>query len=137
MSWKLVAQAPKAVVQAALAAHDALDEWDPEIILTGSEISGDRPDHWGIGAYLPRRPSQADRAAIAALFVNGAPEFVTEKLPDTDWVAETQKLTAPIRAGRFHVRTPDCPAETAPGTVDLVIPAAQAFGTRTDCATRR
>ena len=129
MSWKLIAHAPKAVVQAALAAHDALDEWDPAIILTGSEISGDRPDHWGIGAYLPRRPSQADRAAIAALFVNGAPEFVTEKLPDTDWVAETQKLTAPIRAGRFHVRTPDFPAETAPGTVDLVIPAAQAFGT--------
>jgi len=129
MSWKLVAYAPKEVVRAALAAHDALDEWDPEIVLTGSEISGDRPDEWGIGAYFPRRPTRADRAALAALFAGGAPEFAVEKLPDTDWVAETQKLTAPIRAGRFHIHTPDFAAETARGTVDLVIPAAQAFGT--------
>ncbi|MCH2487803.1 MAG: 50S ribosomal protein L11 methyltransferase, partial [Erythrobacter sp.] len=34
---------------------------------------------------------------------------------------------APIRAGRFHVHTPDHPAD--PDMVDLVIPASQAFGT--------
>jgi ribosomal protein L11 methyltransferase len=127
MSWKIVGYAPKAVVQAALAAHEALDGWDPEIILTASEIAEDRPDEWGIGAYLPRRPTKADHAALRALFAHGAPEFAAEKLPDTDWVSETQKLAPPIRAGRFHIHTPDFPAD--PGTVDLVIPAAQAFGT--------
>jgi ribosomal protein L11 methyltransferase len=129
MSWMLVGYASKTVVRAALAAHEALDEWDPEIILTGSEVAGDRPEEWALGAYLPRRPTRADVAAVAALFSGGAPELAAEKLPETDWVAETQKLAAPIRAGRFHVHTPDYPAEAAPGTVDLVIPAAQAFGT--------
>ena len=108
MSWKLVARAPKPVVQAALAAHEGADEWDPEIVLTGSELA-------------------EDRAAVAALFGKRAPGLAAEKLPDTDWVAETQKRVEPIRAGRFHVHTPDHPVDRA--AVDLVIPAAQAFGT--------
>ena len=127
MSWKLVAHASKAVVQAALAAHEAFDEWDPQIVLTGSEIAEDRPDDWVLEAYVPEKPSRAVRATIAALFAGRAPELEAEELPDTDWVAETQKLTAPIRAGRFHVHTPDFPADRQ--AIDLVIPAAQAFGT--------
>jgi ribosomal protein L11 methyltransferase len=127
MSWKLVAHAPKAVVQAALAAHEALDEWDPEIVLTGSEVAEHRPDDWVLEAYLSGKPSPADRAAVAALFAGKAPRLEAEKLPETDWVAETQKLSAPIRAGRFHVHTPDFPSERQ--AIDLVIPAAQAFGT--------
>ena len=128
-SWKLVARAPKAAVQAALAVHETLEEWDPEIVLTGSEIAEDRPDEWVLEAYLPRRPTKAGYEAVASLFTESAPGLVAERLPDTDWVAETQKLVAPIRAGRFHVHTPNFPADPSPGTVDLVIPAAQAFGT--------
>ncbi|HEU4650514.1 MAG TPA: 50S ribosomal protein L11 methyltransferase [Croceibacterium sp.] len=129
MTWKLVARAPKAVVQRALAAHESLDEWDPEIVLSGSEIAEDRPDEWVLEAYLPREPRASDRTAIAALFGAGAPELTAEQLPETDWVTATQAVAAPIRAGRFHVHTPDFPADDAPETVDLVIPAAQAFGT--------
>ena len=33
-----MAHAPKPVVQQALAAHEALDEWDADIVLAGSEI---------------------------------------------------------------------------------------------------
>jgi ribosomal protein L11 methyltransferase len=129
VTWKLVARAPKAVVQAALAAHEALDEWDPEIVLTGSEIAEDMPDEWALEAYLLRRPATADKAAVAALFGDRAPRLTAERLPETDWVAETQKLTAPIRAGRFHVHTPDFPVDDGAGTIDLVVPASQAFGT--------
>ena len=129
MSWKLVAHAPKAVVQAALAAHEALDDWNPEIVLTGSEIAEDQPNEWVLEAYLPRRPVKADRAAVAALFGKRAPSVQAAKLPEVDWVAETQKMVEPIRAGRFHVHTPDYPADISPGTIDFVIPAAQAFGT--------
>jgi ribosomal protein L11 methyltransferase len=129
VTWKLVAHAPKAVVQAALAAHEALDEWDPEIVLTGSEIAEDMPDEWALEAYLPRRPATADKAAVAALFGDRAPRLTAERLPETDWVAETQKLTAPIRAGRFHVHTPDFSVDDSAGTIDLVVPASQAFGT--------
>jgi ribosomal protein L11 methyltransferase len=129
MNWKLVAHAPKAQVQAALAVHEGIDDWNPVIVLTGSEIAEDRPSEWVLEAYLPHRPSAADRAAIAGLFADHAPELRAEKLPETDWVTETQNRVAPIRAGRFHVRTPDFPAETSPGTQDLIVPAAQAFGT--------
>jgi len=127
VTWKLVARAPKAVVQAALAAHEAIDEWDPEIVLTGSEVAKDKPDKWVLEAYLSHKPRKAERKAVAALFGKRAPKLKAEKLPDTDWVAETQKAVAPIRAGRFHVHTPDYPAER--DMVDFVIPAAQAFGT--------
>jgi len=127
MSWKLVAHAPKAQVQAALAAHEAMDEWDPEVVLTGSEVAEHRPDDWVLEAYLERRPAKADRLAVAALFGRRAPRIMAEKLPDTDWIAETQKRVAPIRAGRFHVHTPDYPPDRR--AVDLVVPAAQAFGT--------
>jgi ribosomal protein L11 methyltransferase len=127
VSWKLVAHAPKAAVQGALAAHEALDEWDPEIVLTGSEVAEDRPNEWVLEAYLPRRPAKADQSAVEALFGKRAPAVLAEKLPDTDWVTETQKAVAPIRAGRFHVHTPNYPAD--PKAIDLVVPAAQAFGT--------
>ncbi|MBN9506454.1 MAG: 50S ribosomal protein L11 methyltransferase [Altererythrobacter sp.] len=129
MSWKLVAHAPKAQVQAALAVHEGIDDWDPAIVLTGSEVAEDRPQEWVLEAYVPHRPGEAEHAAVAALFAEDAPELAAEKLPDTDWVTETQKRVAPIRAGRFHVRTPDFPADTAPGTEELIVPAAQAFGT--------
>ncbi len=129
MSWKLVAFADKHVVQAALATHEAIDDWNPDIVLTGSEITESEPNNWVLEAYVPEQPTDADRAAVAALFAGTAPQLLAEKLPDTDWVVETQKAVAPIRAGRFHVHTPDHPVDTGRGTVDLVIPAAQAFGT--------
>ncbi|MFC4255513.1 50S ribosomal protein L11 methyltransferase [Altererythrobacter xixiisoli] len=129
MSWKLVAFAPKAVVQSALAAHEEREDWDEEIILTGSEVAEHLPDDWQLDAYMPRRPLKADRLAVASLFADGAPELKAEKLPETDWVVETQKMVQPIRAGRFHVHTPDYPAEEAEGVIDFTIPASQAFGT--------
>jgi ribosomal protein L11 methyltransferase len=129
MSWKLVAHAPKPVIQRALAAHEALEDWDEEIVLTGSEIAEDRPDDWVLEAYLPREPDGSDLAAVASLFADRRPRLVAEELPETDWVVETQLSVAPIRAGRFHIHTPDHPADETPGTIDFIIPAAQAFGT--------
>ena len=125
--WKLAAFASKEVVEAALAAQAAAEDWDFTIGLAGFEVAEDKPEEWRFDAYLSRKPSAADRKAIAALFGALPPEFVLEQLPDADWVTESQKGMDPIRAGRFHVRTPEHAAdETA---VDLVIPASQAFGT--------
>jgi ribosomal protein L11 methyltransferase len=129
VSWKLVAHASKPVIQQALAAHEALEDWDEEIVLTGSEVAEDRPNEWVLEAYLPRRPRGSDRAAIAALFSGAAPKLAAEELPETDWVVETQRSIVPIRAGRFHVHTPDYPADETAGIIDFAIPAAQAFGT--------
>lgn len=129
MSWKITALAPRSVVEAALLAHEDAFEWDPDIVLSGSEIAEDKPDDWRLEAWLPRKPSGADTAAIAALFDAGAPDFIIEKLPDTDWVTESQQGLEPIRAGRFYVHTPEHVASHEQGVRDFVIPASRAFGT--------
>ena len=126
-SWKLTAFEAKAVIEAAMVAQEMASEWDFDIVLAGFEVAEDNPLEWQLDAYLPRKPTTADRRAIDGLFVGEAPRFALEKLPDSDWVTESQKGVDPIRAGRFRVRTPDHPAE--PQAVDLVIPASQAFGT--------
>lgn len=128
-SWKLSALAPREVVQAALVAHEEAEDWDWEIVLSGSELAEDRPDDWRLEAYLPRRPGRADKIAVASLFAGGAPELVAEQLPDEDWVTLSQQGVEPIRAGRFHVHTPEHPPLAQPGIADFVIPASQAFGT--------
>ena len=102
MSWKLVGHAPKAVVQAALAAHEALDEWDGGIVLTGSEIAEDRPDEWVLEAYLPHRPDKADKAAITALFGSNAPRLAAEISASAGSISCVHRWPAP--ACRTHQR---------------------------------
>jgi ribosomal protein L11 methyltransferase len=128
-NWKVTALAPRAVIQAALLAHEEVLDWDPELVLSGSEIAGDRPDEWRLEVYLPRRPGGGDLAAIRELFAQRAPELTPEQLPAVDWVTESQTDLEPIRAGRFHVHTPEHPPLSQPGVTDFVIPASQAFGT--------
>jgi len=131
MSWKLVALAPRGVIEAALLAHEDALEWDPEIVISGSEVAEDKPDDWQLEAWLSRKPSKADKAAIAALFDGGPPRLREEKLPDVDWVTASQQGLEPIRAGRFHVHTPEHLPLGLPEVRDFVIPASQAFGTGT------
>ncbi len=126
-SWKVVGLCDKASAKAALTAQEGLAEWPDTWVVSGMEIAEDRPDEWSLEVYLDRKPGAADLALIARLFGSGAPELKTERLPETDWVVESQKGVEPIRAGRFHIRTPDHPADG--GMIDLVIPASQAFGT--------
>lgn len=129
MNWKISAFAPKEAVQAALVAHEDAWDWNPEVVLSGCEIAEDKPDDWVLEAWYPHKPTATDKAAVKALFAEGAPELTVEKLPDADWVALSQEGVEPIRAGRFHVRTPEFPASTEPGVTDFIVPASQAFGT--------
>ena len=126
-SWKLRAEVAKPVAEAALAAQELAPDWDPDIVLTACEIDEQHPDDWLFEAWLSDKPTSADREAVSALFAGDAPDLVAEEVPETDWVTESQQRVTPIRAGRFHVHTPDHPAD--PDAVDLVIPASQAFGT--------
>lgn len=128
-SWKITAFAPRAMVEAALIAHEDAFDWDADIVLSGSEIAEDRPEDWRLEAWLSRRPTRADRAAVEALFADHAPELMVEQLPEVDWVTASQQGLEPIRAGRFHVRTPENPPPAESSLRDFVIPASQAFGT--------
>ncbi len=129
MTWKISAFAPRPIIEAALLAHEDAWDWDPAIVLSGSEVAEDRPEDWQLEAWMPRKPSKADRAGIAGLFAGAPPPFATEKLPDVDWLTQSQQGLEPIMAGRFYVHTPDHPQHTDPAIRDFVIPASQAFGT--------
>lgn len=126
-AWKLSAQGTKQVIHAALLAHDEAWDFPEELVLSGREIAEDKPEDWILEVWLDHKPTAVDRKAVASLFTDGAPEFSAEKLPDEDWVTLSQHSAEPIRAGRFHVHTPDYPADDS--LVDFVIPASQAFGT--------
>ena len=126
-TWKLSLHAPKRTVQAALLAHDEIDDWDYELVIAGREEAEDRPDDWVLEGWFPRKPGKAEKSALAGLFAGKAPKLTIEELPPQDWVTLSQHNVAPIRAGRFHVHTPDYPAD--PDAIDFVIPASQAFGT--------
>jgi ribosomal protein L11 methyltransferase len=126
-TWKLSLFAPKEVVKAALLAHDMIDDWDAELVIAGREIAEDRPDDWVLEGWYPKKPGKAQKAALAGLFEGKAPPITVEKLPPEDWVTLSQHNAPPIRAGRFHIHTPDYPAD--PDLIDFVIPASQAFGT--------
>ncbi len=128
-SWKIIALAPRPVIEGALIAHEDAFDWDADIVLAGSEIAEDQPEDWRLEAWLSRKPTSADRAAIAALFAASPPEFAVERLPETDWVTQSQQGLEPIRAGAFHVHTPDHPPLGQTGIRDFMIPASRAFGT--------
>jgi ribosomal protein L11 methyltransferase len=128
-SWKLTAFAGRETIRAALVAQEDAADWDPEVVVTGFELAEDRPDEWRMDAYFPRKPSRADKAAVAALFEDGAPELTVEKLPDEDWLTLSQQDVDPIRAGRFYVHTPEHPSSDELGAINFAIPAGRAFGT--------
>ena len=128
-SWKIIALAPRPVIEGALIAHEDAFDWDADIVLAGSEIAEDQPEDWRLEAWLSRKPTSADRAAIAALFAASPPEFAVERLPETDWVTQSQQGLEPIRAGAFHVHTPDHPPLGQTGIRDFMIPASRACGT--------
>ncbi|MFY7837549.1 MAG: 50S ribosomal protein L11 methyltransferase [Novosphingobium sp.] len=129
MSWKVTVFARRDIVQAALIAHEDAWDWDPEIVIAGSEIAEDKPEDWQLEAWLDRKPTKADQKAITNLFEGTAPKLNIEQLPDEDWVTLSQQGVEPIREGVFYVHTPEYPPLAQPGVRDFVIPASQAFGT--------
>ncbi|MFM6950254.1 MAG: 50S ribosomal protein L11 methyltransferase [Novosphingobium sp.] len=128
-SWKITAFAPRAVIEGALLAHEDAWDWDPDIVISGSEIAEDKPDDWQLEAWLPRKPGKADKIAILSLFAGPAPDLAIEQLPEVDWLTTSQTGLEPIRAGVFHVHTPEHAPLDEAGVRDFCIPASQAFGT--------
>ena len=127
--YQLTLIASKQAIEAALLRHEEAADWDASMVISAHEVAADQPDVWQLDAYLERKPSRADRAAIAALFVGKPPAMQVQQLPDTDWLTQSQQGVAPIRAGRFHIHTPDHPALSEPGMRNFCIPASRAFGT--------
>ncbi|MCW1384161.1 50S ribosomal protein L11 methyltransferase [Novosphingobium sp. KCTC 2891] len=128
-SWKITVFGPRGVIEAALVRHEDAIDWNPDIVIAGSEIAEDKPEDWQLEAWMGRKPTKADKASIISLFGDDAPSLIIEKLPETDWVTLSQQGVEPIHEGPFYVHTPDYPDLDAPGIRNFLIPASQAFGT--------
>lgn len=126
-TWTIRAEVPRDAARAALLAHEDAADWPSEWVLVGMEIADDRPEDWFVEAYLPARPSAADKRRVAALFGGNPPRLTVHSVAERDWVIQSQAGLEPIVAGPFRVRTADFAPH--PGTIDFVVPASQAFGT--------
>ncbi len=131
ISWKLTALVDRSAAEAALAAS-VEDGWDSDLVMSAHEVEADRYDPinaglWRIEAWYPRKPDKALRAQLDTMFGGNAPDFDLQKVEPEDWVTLSQQVVEPVRAGPFHIRTPDFAADR--DAIDLVIPASRAFGT--------
>jgi ribosomal protein L11 methyltransferase len=121
-SWKLTLPCTRAEAEAV---QDAEIE---NAVLTVCEPDPDQPDDWQLDAYFEGKPSRDLLRMVARLVPSVREKEPRAKpLPPEDWVTMSQAGLAPLRAGRFYVRTPDHPPVA--GTVDFIIPAGLAFGT--------
>lgn len=110
--------------------------------LGGALVTGatDAAGRIPLDAYLAAEPERAELTALfaAAALAAGCdlPPFTIERLPETDWVAESRKALPAIHAGPFYVYgahiTEPPPAEA----IALEIEASVAFGTGRHESTR-
>ena len=128
-AWKVTFLGDRELIHAALLAHEDADDWDPDVVLAGSEIAEDRPDDWQLEVWLSHKPGKHELDTMRALFAGTAPKARIEHLPPTDWVTLSQAGSEPILEGPFHVHTPDHPPRVEPGLRNFLIPASLAFGT--------
>lgn len=93
------------------------------LVLSSFEVDNGRS--WVTEALCERRPAAASlRKALPA----GA-EIEIAPVPDKDWVAESQRRLAPIRAGRFFVHGSHFEGRPPRGSIPIEIDAGLAFGT--------
>jgi ribosomal protein L11 methyltransferase len=86
------------------------------------------PDGWSVAAYWDgERPDLAGAVLEVALAYGVEAEI--GPLPDTDWVTESLRGLAPVRAGRFLVHGSHDRARRRPNDIAIEIEAGQAFGT--------
>ncbi|WP_340115427.1 50S ribosomal protein L11 methyltransferase [Pelagibius sp. 7325] len=118
---------PSAAVHAFEAIFEPLDG---AIVTGGRDPQGMVP--WQLYLAEPPAAEEIERLlAIACEIADIAtpPAYSLDKLPEVDWVAESQKALPPILAGRFRIRGSHVTEPAPPGAVDLLIDANAAFGT--------
>jgi ribosomal protein L11 methyltransferase len=131
--WRVGLEAPLAALPAVEAALAELGG-----ALVTDEPCGQAPVP--VSLYLIEAP---DRARVTALLAAAAlaagcwvPEVIIERLPETDWVAESRKALPAIRAGPFYLYGAHVSAPPPTGSIPILIEAGVAFGTGRHESTR-
>jgi len=92
-----------------------------------SSFEGEGGKGWSVEVLCEQRPRAA--AVQSALKAIGAPRATIAYVPPKNWVAETQRLLAPLRIGRFFVHGAHFDGRPPRGAIPLQIDASIAFGT--------
>ena len=133
-NWKVTI--PCTLAEAQTVTEDmALDDsafGSPSLVASEVDAYADpqAPGSWALHAYFTEEPQAEWIETLRGLVPSAAGAALSaELLPDEDWVTLSQAGLEPIRAGRFHVHTPEMPASDEPGVRSFEIPASLAFGT--------
>lgn len=89
--------------------------------------------HWRVQVLFDAPPDQTEWRArlsdIAAGLGISEPVVAFSHIPALDWVRHTNRLNAPIRAGRFFLHGAHDADVAPPGSLNLLLDAGLAFGT--------
>ena len=137
--WRIVAHVEGG--EAAIALASALDGLASAVAAFETNRSdSDGAALWRVEAYP--KASLLDlqleiRLALAAAGAGGKlVRLVEERLPERDWLSENRRAFPPLRIGRFFVHGSHWQGRPPPGSIDLEIDAATAFGTGEHPTTR-
>lgn len=92
-----------------------------------SSFAVDDDKGWSVEVLCEERPNA--RHVRSALKGIGAPPASIAYVPPKNWVAETQRLLAPLRIGRFFIHGAHFEGKATRGAIPLQIEASVAFGT--------
>ncbi|RMD88030.1 MAG: 50S ribosomal protein L11 methyltransferase, partial [Alphaproteobacteria bacterium] len=138
-AWQLCFRIPAALRERAEAVleEQLLPVPEPPVV---ASIACDGDRQWEIAVTFTKRPPAALltslQGALDYLLEEKAAEVALQPLPDRDWVSESQKLLAPVRAGRFFVHGAHDRHRRPHAGIALEIEAGQAFGTGQHATTR-
>ena len=125
------------------AAPEAVSAFEAALAGLGGAIVTEAPRGRAPVAVQVHLTHEPERARVTALLAAAAlaagtavPEAVIERLPETDWVAESQKGLPPITAGRFYLHGGHVSEPPPRHAIPLLIEASQAFGTGRHESTR-
>lgn len=128
MSWRVSLHCNRAEADAVAREGDmAFHLCGEQPVLVVEEPDPKLPDQWMLHAYFEDEP-EAQALVLLERFAQGATPHI-EELDDEDWVTMSQAGIEPIRAGRFHVHTPNHDADESDGVIDFTVEAGLAFGT--------
>jgi ribosomal protein L11 methyltransferase len=138
--WEIELRAPARAVARFADVLEPLGDSVSWRLFDPDEDETDEAASWLI-SLQSRAPPDRDRLntilALAATSLGiEAPEFTVTLLPTLDWVAETMRSFAPVKAGRFWIHGSHIYDPPPKSTVPLMIDAGTAFGSGEHPTTR-
>ena len=128
--WKLTLPCTRAEAEALGEDFEDFAMLDPVPSIVTQEVEAFNDLKWELLAYFPQKPPAKTVQKIQEMIPSARKAAAKlERLPDTDWLVESQQGLEPVHAGRFYAHTEATRSSIPDGVIPLHIEAGQAFGT--------